>query len=564
MKFVGFLLVIFVTVQFVKCDDGEIFRWTVMEYLSPPRAPTYKIRDRDYYIAANNIPTGITPSTNRLFISIARKDYGIPSTLNYIDLRAARDQKSPMLRSYPNYEINELHNDLRPDTNRIISVYRTRIDECNRLWFVDTGVLETKDHITFIQDPSIWVIDLRTDKTLRRFELAIPLQEMAAGLQSITVDVDRTRCDEAFAYIPNSKSNKIIVYSYKDDEAWAFTDDTFKSNDQLATLKINDDEYYVNEGLYSIALGPRNLRNRTRIVYYHPLASFYEFFVSNRVLKSKELSKRDDHVLDFTYLGTRGDNTQSGIHDYDYRTRVLFTAQVQKSSISCWNVDKLLTPHNVATVAQNSDTLIYPADLKIDRTNIWFLSNQLPILEKTGMDIKKYHFFVFKRSIRTMIDGTICQASVSSTTPEPEATEEPEKSKKPSDKEQNNSTSTSIEIVSESDNANDDTITSEKSKSIIQSTSKIDKLKKTELPESKELPIILTSEINKDDTKESITSEQKMKLIVDILKNSETKKKIEKMTETREGDPIKLKTKVEFTEMKADQKGVNGKGVEEN
>lgn len=70
---------------------------------------TYKIRDRDYYIAANNIPTGITPSTNRLFISIARKDYGIPSTLNYIDLRAARDQKSPMLRSYPNYEINELH-----------------------------------------------------------------------------------------------------------------------------------------------------------------------------------------------------------------------------------------------------------------------------------------------------------------------------------------------------------------------------------------------------------------------------------------------------------------------
>lgn len=38
MKFVGFLLVIFVTVQFVKCDDGEIFRWTVMEYLSPPRA----------------------------------------------------------------------------------------------------------------------------------------------------------------------------------------------------------------------------------------------------------------------------------------------------------------------------------------------------------------------------------------------------------------------------------------------------------------------------------------------------------------------------------------------
>lgn len=30
----------------------------------------------------------------------------------------------------------------QPDSNRIISVYRTRLDACNRLWFVDTGLLE--------------------------------------------------------------------------------------------------------------------------------------------------------------------------------------------------------------------------------------------------------------------------------------------------------------------------------------------------------------------------------------------------------------------------------------
>lgn len=247
---------------------------------------------------------------------------------------------------------------------------------------------------------------------------------MAAGLQSITVDVERTRCDDAFAYIPNSRSNQMIVYSFKEDAAWAFNDSTFMSNEQLSTLKINKEEYEVNEGLYSIALGPRNLFNRTRLIYYHPLASFYEFSVSNRVLKSKELSQRDDHLLDFTYLGTRGDNTQSGIHDLDPRTRVLFTTQVQKSAISCWNIDKLLTPHNVATVAQNSSTLIYPSDLKVYGTNVWYLSNQQPVLEKNGMDTKKYHFYVFKRSARLLIDGTICQSTVLSTTPDPNSTTE--------------------------------------------------------------------------------------------------------------------------------------------
>lgn len=31
----------------------------------------------------------------------------------------------------------------RPNPNKIISVYRPRVDECERLWFVDSGVINT-------------------------------------------------------------------------------------------------------------------------------------------------------------------------------------------------------------------------------------------------------------------------------------------------------------------------------------------------------------------------------------------------------------------------------------
>lgn len=69
----------------------------------------YKIDGSDYYTPQNNIPTGISISKDRMFISIGRAQYGIPSTLNYIDFKEAKDDRSPDLRAYPNYEINELH-----------------------------------------------------------------------------------------------------------------------------------------------------------------------------------------------------------------------------------------------------------------------------------------------------------------------------------------------------------------------------------------------------------------------------------------------------------------------
>lgn len=56
----------------------------------------------------------------------------------------------------------------RPDSNRIVSVYRSRVDSCNRLWFVDTGSLEYPENTIQVQPPSIWIFDLNTDSLVSR------------------------------------------------------------------------------------------------------------------------------------------------------------------------------------------------------------------------------------------------------------------------------------------------------------------------------------------------------------------------------------------------------------
>lgn len=86
------------------------------------------------------------------------------------------------------------------------------------MWFVDTGTLQysmpntPNKTIHLLQRPSIWVIDMNTDRIVRRYEIPEPLLEPGHGLVSITVDVDRYNCDAAFAYIPDILTYRLHVY----------------------------------------------------------------------------------------------------------------------------------------------------------------------------------------------------------------------------------------------------------------------------------------------------------------------------------------------------------------
>lgn len=62
----------------------------------------------------NNIPQGFAPYINgngssKVFIAVPRRYLGVPSTLNYVEIEDGQElHVDPKLRSYPNYEMNEL------------------------------------------------------------------------------------------------------------------------------------------------------------------------------------------------------------------------------------------------------------------------------------------------------------------------------------------------------------------------------------------------------------------------------------------------------------------------
>lgn len=125
------------------------------------------------------MPMGVMHHKTRIFITLPRRRPGMPATLTFVAAGGARGS-SPSLQAYPNFRTNELHVSNRkdsikskrsnlsvdlsfqpqnqPDRNRIVSVYRSRVDACNRLWFVDTGALEYPNNRIQVQPPSIWLV----------------------------------------------------------------------------------------------------------------------------------------------------------------------------------------------------------------------------------------------------------------------------------------------------------------------------------------------------------------------------------------------------------------------
>ena len=45
------------------------------------------------------------------------------------------------------------------------------VDECDRLWVVDSGLSDLLGQPEKFQNPSVFIIDLKTSKLIRRFEI---------------------------------------------------------------------------------------------------------------------------------------------------------------------------------------------------------------------------------------------------------------------------------------------------------------------------------------------------------------------------------------------------------
>ncbi|XP_070504364.1 L-dopachrome tautomerase yellow-f2-like [Chironomus tepperi] len=401
MSLIVKVCLIFLLCTVVNGKLTEYVKWQSINYKNLPNPG-----DSSFYNPYVNVPFGIAHYGNKLFVTVARRNPGIPSSLNVVELTGNPPYINPPLISYPNWNMNTLNPGNVPNPAKIVSVYRPRVDRCDRLWFVDTGVLEYPNNQINVQRPSIWAIDLKTDVVIGRFDIPETIVPNGRGLASITIDDDD--CTNTFAYIPDWMNNALLVFSAQQGRMWRFNHNYFFFNPFEGDFDVDGLQFQWNDGIFSVALS-RTKPNGYRTAFFHPLGSFSEFTVSTEILRNETLATRRTHGKDFKFVGHRGPNTQSGSHAVDLNTNVMFMAEMQNNAVSCWNIKKDLKRTNMDIVKQNNSTLIYPVDLTIDNeSSLYVLSNRLPRFIYDRFDTNAYNFNIWRENINSALSDTTC------------------------------------------------------------------------------------------------------------------------------------------------------------
>lgn len=257
----------------------------------------------------------------------------------------------------------------------LISVNSLVIDKCDRLWFIDTGVLDYYDNANqrqtpaiTVQRPAIWVVDIRKKDLFlihQRFELNDRVVPTPAGLRGFAVDVPGA-CSgtSGVAYIANAIDNRMVVYDMDRQSAWFFEDSSMTpSHGPPSRLNFGEDQINIKLGITDVAIGFRD-DQKGRSVYYVPYSSNDLYVISTEHLKYSDYVKPVSN--EFNLIGNRGSDSQTESIVFDPRNGILFYAEVQTKSIKCWNVRKSLRNSSTGTIYQD-ERLNYPADLSVSK-----------------------------------------------------------------------------------------------------------------------------------------------------------------------------------------------------
>lgn len=146
-----------------------------------------------------------------------------------------------------------------------------------------------------------------------------------------------------------------------------------------------------------------------RKIYFHALASTKEFSVSNSVLKNETFATSGDSYHAYQFLGERGQKSQSTAEFYDEKTDVIFYTQINRDAIGCWNINKDYTPENQGLVDSDSQTLVFPNDLKVDNDgNLFVLSDKMPLFIYKELE-PGYNYRILTGKTSEIISGTACE-----------------------------------------------------------------------------------------------------------------------------------------------------------
>ncbi|XP_060802926.1 L-dopachrome tautomerase yellow-f-like [Amyelois transitella] len=356
------------------------------------------------FIPENNLPLGLEVWGSRVFVTIPRWKKGVPATLATVSRSGG--VTSPPLKPYPNWAMNTYPRN-GPNCAGLISVFRISVDPCGKLWVLDSGQTDSVKNSKQVCPPSILVFDLATDQLLARYVIPKKFVLQDSLYTNIVIDSRTSDCSDLHAYMADTWRFGLLVFRQHDEHFWRFSHPFFFPDPLASNFTLQGLNFQWTDGIFGLALSPIDQFSE-RILFFHPMSSLREFYVSTSVLRDP--LRVSNSSSEFSLAGTtRGPSSQASASAIDNRG-VMFYGLVLQDSVGCWDTNKAFTRENNRIVALNSETLVFPNDVKIDQEqNVWVISNRLPMFQNAPLNPDDYNYRIMYASATEAVRGTICE-----------------------------------------------------------------------------------------------------------------------------------------------------------
>uniref|UniRef100_A0A182QQT8 Bee-milk protein n=1 Tax=Anopheles farauti TaxID=69004 RepID=A0A182QQT8_9DIPT len=356
-------------------------QWNLLNYNFPW---DYPASSKEFYNPENVVATGMEVGYDRIFIATPRLFSGVPATVSSIPRGTNGD--SPVLQAYPDWTH---HRAATKEYNcsdiGLVSVYRLRIDSCNRLWALDAGVSRSLEDFEVTCPPKILVYDLHTDQVVRRIDFPPEVVRRESLYTNIIVDETSSRpennCDDVFVYITDTVAPGIVVYDSGKDLTWRVSHPAMYPDPDFAESSILEHRFTLMDGIVGLAFDME-----AGIVYFQPLATDRIFSVTTAALRAGPLPFGKELPVKLV-----GRKSSQGIGlGVSPRGGTIFYAPLSETAVASWN--PRTNEHQI--LVQDQEKIQFAADLRTpdrDGTALYILTSKFHRFFLKNLDANEFN-----------------------------------------------------------------------------------------------------------------------------------------------------------------------------
>ncbi|XP_055526380.1 major royal jelly protein 1-like [Wyeomyia smithii] len=366
-------------------------QWSLLSYNFPW---DYPASNKDFYNPENVVATGIEVGYDRIFVATPRLFSGVPATLSSIPRGNQGD--SPALQPYPDWSHHTAGlRQYNCSDIGLVSVYRIRIDSCNRLWALDAGVSRSLEDFEVTCPPKILVYDLHSDQVVRRIDFPPEVIRRESLYTNLIIDETTSKpgnnCDDVFVYITDTVAPGIVVYDSVKDLTWRVSHPSMYPDPDFAESTILEHRFTLMDGVVGLAFD-----EEAGILYFQPLATDRLFSVTTATLRAGPLPFGKELAVKLI-----GRKSSQGIGlGASPVGGTIFYSPFTETAVASWN--PRTNEHQI--LAQDQERLQFPADLRTparDGSALYILTSKFHRFFLKNVDPNEFNTRILR------IDGVV-------------------------------------------------------------------------------------------------------------------------------------------------------------